>query len=243
MCTVSYVPEQDGYIITSNRDETPSRSVCELAVKQIAGVDVHFPKDPKAGGSWFAFAESGYVACLLNGAYEQFDMSLEFPKSRGNVLIDSFAFGDVDDFVTSYAFKGAAPFTLLLLREMDIHEIIWDDQEIRHTILDPTRRHFWSSVTLYPERVRTWRKNLFEHWSEAHPDPTQDEIMRFHRFGGVGDDSNDFVMNRDNVVRTLSISSVHHAEGRSNFLHEDLLNPERSRQVAVEHVRPVAQSS
>ena len=57
-------------LITSNRDEHIMRkNALAPAEQDINGKKVVFPKDPKAGGSWFAVAEDGAVVVFLNGAF------------------------------------------------------------------------------------------------------------------------------------------------------------------------------
>ena len=59
MCTVTFLPKAKGnFILTSNRDEDPQRASFELSRQTIGGRPVHFPKDPKAGGTWLATDKS-----------------------------------------------------------------------------------------------------------------------------------------------------------------------------------------
>lgn len=222
MCTVSYLPYQGGFILTSNRDESPDRGITEVATLSVAKSNVYFPKDPHAGGSWFAFSEDGNVACLLNGAFVPYDRSQTFGLSRGTVLLDSFKYAKIDDFAGEYTFDESAPFTLLLLRGALIYELIWDGVKLHRATFDARTEHFWSSVTLYPEQVRKQRRNLFDEWLHQHPVFTPDDIRTFHRYGGTGDGINDFVMNRNDIVKTLSISSVWHKDDQYVFNHVNL---------------------
>ena len=112
MCTVSYLPKSDGYILTSNRDESPDRSITEIVSLPINGHLIHFPRDPLAGGSWLAVSESGQAACLLNGAFEPFDQSIKYRDSRGHVLLNSFEYDGLEQVAKSYHLTDTAPFTL-----------------------------------------------------------------------------------------------------------------------------------
>jgi hypothetical protein len=42
-----------------------------IALKTINGKNVIYPKDPKAGGTWYVVDENGTVLVLLNGAEEK----------------------------------------------------------------------------------------------------------------------------------------------------------------------------
>lgn len=222
MCTVSYLPTADGFILTSNRDETPLRDAIELGMKDSRHTRIHFPVDPRAGGSWFAVSEDGRLATLLNGAFQRYDPTHTFAHSRGLVLLDVFDYPSMQAFRQTYDFSKTAPFTLISYRKGDIEQLIWDGVHTQYLPLRPDIRHFWSSVTLYPDEVRQWRLELFENWYRLHTEFTQEQIMHFHRNGGRGDDQNDFVMNRENVVRTLSITSAKLGSNRMTLCHENL---------------------
>ena len=242
MCTVSYLPTQNGFILTSNRDESPDRGISEVATLEDGEQIIYFPKDPAAGGSWFGFSSSGTVACLLNGAYEPYDRSQVFPKSRGIILLESFKYPTARVFAEQHDLSETAPFTIVIESNGEISQTIWDGRSATFDILDPDVPHFWSSVTLYPEHVRKWRRTLFETWLKEHDQPTQDAIMDFHRFGGRGDAENDFVMDRNGIVKTLSISSVISLAEVYNFRHLNLDDPGHTFHCQVDKSEQVASS-
>jgi hypothetical protein len=47
-------------------------------------------------------------------------------------------------------------------------------------------------------------------------------MLHFHHFGGKGDQHNDLLMNRNNQLKTLSISTVKHCVDGYFMLYEDL---------------------
>ena len=52
MCTVTYLPqENDGFILTSNRDESPMRKTIPPKKYVENGVELIYPKDQLAGGT------------------------------------------------------------------------------------------------------------------------------------------------------------------------------------------------
>jgi hypothetical protein len=224
MCTVSYLPLPDkGYLITSNRDEAPHRNAVTLERIRDHGNQVIFPVDPGAGGSWFAVSDTGRTACLLNGAFVPFAPDPKYTQSRGKVLLYAIAQPSLNAIGEGYDLTRTAPFTLVIAESGVLAEHIWDGTELRISNLPAGKPAFWSSVTLYPPDVRSWRMSLFDAWLGAHHEFRQEEIMEFHRYGGARDVWNGFVMNRNERVKTLSITSVHQ-QGRDFFLrHEDLL--------------------
>ena len=92
MCTVTFIPTNQGCIITSNRDEKISR---EKAISpqeyEIDGKKITFPKDPKAGGTWIVHTNNKIVV-LLNGAKEKHLAKPFYRKSRGLIVCSACAF-------------------------------------------------------------------------------------------------------------------------------------------------------
>lgn len=222
MCTVSFLPRrQGGFILTSNRDEAPDRAVWQIHQSESYGQRLYFPRDPGAGGTWFCISNSGRIACLLNGAHHAFIPKSVYRKSRGKVVLELFGFRDVSEFVAAYDFKDIAPFTLIIIDQLSLHCCIWDGEEATSRILDFSQPWFWSSATLYSPEIRKWRSDLFDEWLQANNSISQSTIMAFHQFGS-DDLYNGFVMNRDEKVKTLSITSVSGQADRLSLIHQDL---------------------
>ncbi len=84
MCTVSFIALTKGAILTSNRDEHVSRSIALYPeIYQANNRKIMFPKDSKAGGTWFISNENGDIGVLLNGAFEKHVPMPPYCKSRG----------------------------------------------------------------------------------------------------------------------------------------------------------------
>ena len=113
MCTVTYLPTNDGdFIFTSNRDEDPRRAVGDLQhINSPEGKKLLLPKD-RAGGSWIALSQTGRLACILNGAFTKHQRKLSYRKSRGLILIDFFDWPDALSFWQDYNLIKIEPFTL-----------------------------------------------------------------------------------------------------------------------------------
>ncbi len=89
MCTVSFVKANGKIIITSNRDEKIIRpNAIEPKTYQLNNKNVIFPKDNKAGGTWYAIDEHSNVLVLLNGAEEKHILKESYRKSRGLIVLD-----------------------------------------------------------------------------------------------------------------------------------------------------------
>jgi len=205
MCTVTYLPVEGGYILTHNRDEAPKRSTQHLTREN----DLLFPRDAGAGGTWIAVHQHGTTACVLNGAFLKHRHEPPYRRSRGLVLLDFFAFGDPDAFWKNYDLTDIEPFTLLFFAEGVVGEGRWDGVQKHLRYLEPDGSHFWCSATLYPPDMQLQREAVFHNWLKAQDSELQPaDLLRLHRTGSVGDPQNDYVMNREDRVRTVSISQV-----------------------------------
>lgn len=222
MCTVTFLPAADRFYITSNRDESPGRQAKGLHSNHHLGYfPIHYPLDESSQGSWIALSESGRAVCLLNGAFEPFIPAPPYRLSRGQVVMAAAREDSIRDFIAHFAFDGIAPFTLLVFEADTFIELVWDGFEKHIRDLDPGLPQLWSSVTLYPPNVREWRKSIFQSWLQDHPVFDQEAIIAFHQLKR-GDGSNDFIMNRNEVVKTLSVTSIVLQPASSMMLHLDL---------------------
>lgn len=224
MCTVTYVSPAPGqFILTSNRDEAPSRGATRLIVDEKEGKRLIFPQDPAAGGTWIAVASNQRMVCLLNGAFEAHDRQTPYRMSRGIMVLDSFGYSSAQVFFQQYVFEGIEPFTLIIYDQGALWELRWDGHEKYIRPLDHRGTHIWSSATLYPADVRYRREQWFSTWLEGVDEFTPNVMLDFHLHAGDGDAWNDVVMNRSDIVRTVSITSIEKTESNFNFRYYDLL--------------------
>lgn len=222
MCTVTYIPSGSTTFITSNRDESPNRQSKGLTSRHtIHQPAIHYPLDIESNGSWIALSDIGRAVCLLNGGFAPFIPNPPYRLSRGQVVMDAAADKDLQSFVENYNLEGIAPFTLLLYEKNIFMELVWDGFK-RHVSSLPTDvPQIWSSVTLYPPEIRAWRKEIFAQWLSEHENFDRESIMAFHCLK-KGDSVNDFIMNRNEIVKTLSVSSIQLKEHKASLLHLDL---------------------
>ena len=225
MCTLSYIPKEEKYILTSNRDEHDSRALTAFPVKKsIEGQEVFFPQDPKAGGTWLATSNKNKTAVLLNGAFEAHPYHPPYGLSRGILLLDSYRFKNMPEFMENYDFQGIEPFTLLHFNtkgEQNIDELRWDGERLYHKTLSASKAHIWSSTMLYPPEVRKQREEWFNELLRS--DPDSNEMSHFHHFGGYSDEENKLKMDRGNGLRTISISQIIIKKNETSFLYQNLV--------------------
>jgi hypothetical protein len=219
MCTVTYIPQPGICFLTSNRDESPDRQSHGLISKHQPGHhSIYYPLDQDSGGSWIAMSDLGRAVCLLNGAYKPFVPNPPYRMSRGQVVVDAINADDSKKYIEDYVFDAIAPFTLLIYEQDHFIQLVWDGKEKHISSLSPDQPQIWSSATLYPPHVRVWRKSLFEKWLMETNTFDRESIMKFHQMTN-GDHDNDFVMNRHDVVKTLSITNIILQDTSASMVH------------------------
>jgi uncharacterized protein with NRDE domain len=228
MCTVTYLPsENEGFILTSNRDEKLARPSAFLPeFVEINQQSVLAPIDAKAKGTWIATTQYQTV-CLLNGAFEPHLPKEKYRQSRGWVVLDAFKYSDFSLFLEDYDFSDIEPFTLVMVQHQPriLMELVWDGALKTITQKDPNQSYIWSSVTLYPPEVVRQRKQWFEEFLEKKMQRFgESNIIDFHRFGGNGDKKNDILMNRNNEFLTVSITSILADSAEKRMQYFDLVN-------------------
>ncbi|MCP1381460.1 NRDE family protein [Runella salmonicolor] len=211
MCFVTYIPHQQGFILTSNRDESVGRPKALPPKKYlIDSTPVFYPQDGLAGGTWIAASPKATV-CLLNGAFVIHHHKPPYRMSRGKVVLDFFTYAHLADFVSQYDFTGIEPFTLVVVEEGSepaLSELRWDGAQLHLKALNAGQSYAWSSVTLYSDAVVRERERWWQDWQQQHPIFEAKDVLEFHNLGGNGDKANDLVMNRNGQLRTVSTTQI-----------------------------------
>ncbi len=229
MCTVTYIPRAEGgFILTSNRDESPARTTRKLDRNQRNGQQLVFPRDAGAGGTWIALSNADRVVCLLNGAFTQHKHQPPYKKSRGIMVLEFFDHANVSAFAKNYDFQGMEPFTMIVLESQDLRVLRWNEAQLHDEQLKPTGHYIWSSATLYSTDVQTQREQWFNNWLDGRTDFSRQAILDLHRQGGADDNWNGFIMNRNNLVRTVSITSIQRKHNQLDMRYESLMHDERT---------------
>ena len=166
MCTVSFVATNDKIIITSNRDEHTLRpSAIPPQFYEINHHKLIFPRDPKAGGTWFVIFQS-------------------------NLLF----------------------------------QMRWNGTEKETTPLDIKQNYIWSSSTLYASSIRDHRSIWFYDFLERNTKISETKMFNFHRNTEGENTENGLVINRDDILKTLSITQAVLEKNTIALLHHDLIS-------------------
>ncbi len=224
MCTVSFVKDKESFIFTSNRDEHIGRPLAFKPEEEIINdLKVIYPKDPKAGGSWFAVNERQVVTVLLNGAFKKHRHTADYRRSRGLVLLDIISSGQPKDVLLNIPLERIEPFTIVLYEDLHLYEFRWDGNHRFFKELDPAASHIWSSTTLYTEEIIRLREELFLEFMSTSTIKNAEEVLKFHS-NDYNDPENGFVIDRANGLKTFSITQAVINPVQSTLRHLDLIN-------------------
>lgn len=224
MCTVSFIPLKKGAILTSNRDEHISREIAlHPEFYQLNGKMLVFPKDSKAGGTWFISNAHGDTGVLLNGASEKHTPMPPYRKSRGLVLPEIFQSGSPFDALKQYNLADIENFTIILWEQNKLKEIKWDGNKLLAKSHNPQRAHIWSSVTLYDENMMAERHGWFNSWVQNRNDIRQPDILDFHSITHTNNKEYGLRISRNNNISTTSITSLRLENQKATFYHKDFI--------------------
>ena len=210
MCTVTYLPiQKDQFILTSNRDVGYARQKALAPQKYIEdGVELYYPKDGKAGGTWIGTSSKKRTLCLLNGGFVNHKSGGSYRSSRGKIVIDLLKCDNIEKELKTIDLWDIEPFTLVIIDwqlDLKLLEFVWDGFA-GHLKNLPQEMYIWSSSTLFTGEMKKLRKKWFSTWKENNP-IDQESILEFHHKAGIGDSNVDVILKRKNVG-TVSITSV-----------------------------------
>ena len=238
MCTVTFIPKSlDGFILTSNRDESPVRRAIPPMVYNIKGVKLLFPKDEVAGGTWFGLSSQKRLICLLNGGFTSHKRENNYRMSRGIIVTDLLTSEDVFTTIDTFNFDGIEPFTVILVdwkRELVLYELVWDGSS-SHFSEKPLAPQIWSSSLLYSDEMKKKRETWFSDFIFNNLNPSEAELLEFHKSAGEANKETDLIMDRG-FVKTKSITQFSKSKTAA-LRYEDLQTSEVSQVEITDHWR------
>ena len=224
MCTVSFVNANGKIIITSNRDEKTLRpNAIEPKNYCINNKNVFFPKDQKAGGTWYAINDNSTVLVLLNGAIEKHILKERYRKSRGLIVLDLISSETVIAQWNAIDLENIEPFTLVLFENQKLYQLRWDEMEKTNLELNANQSHIWSSSTLYSTEIRQKRADWFYTFLDTKPEVTANELFNFHRYTEAENTEHGLVINRSDVLKTVSITQTVIEKNKVQIHYNDLI--------------------
>ena len=212
MCTLSFIPEANGYLVGMNRDEQISRSSTLPPERfPIEGGYAVYPRE-NSGGTWIAANSFGVTLALLNW----YSVAAIAPKSqsRGEVipkLIAGEDSGSVHDALTRLPLGGTLPFRLVgfFPSERAIAEWRWNQHKVEQ--LEFTwQRHHWFSSGISDAEAERQRGEVFLR-SSPNGRSARDWLRTQHRSHKNGPGPFSICVHR-NDVRSISYSEIHFSE-------------------------------
>lgn len=180
-----------------------------------------YPKDPKAGGTWFAIKENGVVTVLLNGAFKNHTPNEKHSVSRGLIVLQVISATDSILQIMKLDLSAVTPFTLVLFTGIKLLEFRWDGTDKHYKDLDPKSNFIWSSVTLYDTDAIAQREQKFTNFLKDNHSIQEESIINFH-MNNDNDFENGFIINRKDQVKTFSITQAVVQAEEIIFNHLDL---------------------
>ena len=226
MCTVTFLPlGKADFILTSNRDEQATRKTIHPKKYVEDGIELVYPKDELAGGTWIGLGAKKRLICLLNGGFEVHEREASYKMSRGIIVKAILKSEDALQTIGSFDFHGIEPFTIVLVdwnTELQLHELVWDGKQQHLTAL-PQEPKIWSSSTLYTKETKQLRQDWFSEWLQEHKEFTEEEILKFHVDTKKGTPETSLQMKRW-YIETVSVTSVKKNAKKVSINYKDLVH-------------------
>lgn len=198
------MPLEDGFVLTSNRDENPKRKTSYPENVEVSNdISLMAPIDKEKGGTWIAADKKSLrLACLLNGGKTRHTHNPPYRKSRGHIVLEAFMPDNFSQFATNIFLEGIEPFTLLLADSNKLIELIWNGKNKEINKKNMKSVHIWSSSTLYTPEQAQQKRIFFENYLTGIK-PSSKALLNLHGVYG----SKEFLLDRENV-KTVSTTQV-----------------------------------
>ena len=230
MCIVSYVHRKNGFILTSNRDENPNRKTINPDYYFIDNQTFIFPKDKKAGGTWFAInCTKSQVGCILNAQQPHHKKS---NQSRGVFLLNHLKKFRFYQNLTARHFQNLPPFEYLFIdykqKYPQFRTYYWDGQKLLNKKSEPLKNELWSSKSLYSREKHSENLSSYNRWIKQNPNFNQESVMQLHEDYFVqGLKSKNFHRHQQTLnIQTVSITSLSVDGDNKKLVYRDLISKE-----------------
>lgn len=230
MCTVTFLPlKNNDFIFTSNRDETPLRKTNPPKKYTEDGVELTYPKDEIAGGTWIGVSDKKRLVCVLNGGFENHVRQPPYKMSRGIIVKKALIVDDAIEHIKSFEYTNIEPFTLIIVdwkTDLVAYELVWDGVQ-KHISQLKNEPRIWSSSTLYTAEMKKEREGWFQNWLQENENYNQKDILEFHQNEDLGTKETSPKMKRP-FVETVSISSIKKDQEVLDFKYLDFNETKKS---------------
>src|SRR5690625_1869750 len=89
MCTVTFYPlSSTEFVLTTSRDESPNRATLPPEIYTHEKLELLYPKDKVAGGTWVGASTQKRALTLMNGGFVAHKRKNSYRLSRGVVVLE-----------------------------------------------------------------------------------------------------------------------------------------------------------
>jgi Transport and Golgi organisation 2 len=181
MCTLSFIPRNDGYLVAMNRDELRIRAAAAApTLHQIDQLRLLYPQEP-SGGTWIGANSHGNLLALMNAnppktAGLGVAKLLAKLKSRGEIIpmiLQKNTLDQTERALSGFSFAGMHPFRLfgVFPGAKEVRQWSWDGRRLSSRTQEWIRNH-WFSSSRSDSRAEKQRGKTFEMgWREDLQDP------------------------------------------------------------------------
>lgn len=231
MCTVSFYRSDSKVVITSNRDEHIDRPLAIPPKKyKYKDARLYFPKDAKAGGSWFIVKSDASVFVLLNGAEKKHLPKPPYRMSRGIILLELAVANQLNETWKFIHLENIEPFTIIAYFNNSLVQLRWNGKEKEYKLLDVNLAYIWSSSTLYqPEIIKKRELWFVDFLKLKNYHVNEDELINFHTNTENNDEENGLIINRNHKMLTKNITQVVLKNNHLQLTHYDLITKETTK--------------
>jgi hypothetical protein len=176
MCTLSFLPQRNGYLLAMNRDELKTRTISvPPALHRVGQLELLYPQEP-SGGTWIGANSHGTLLAIMNcNAPQNFSSVTPRLQTRGTIipamLIEE-SLNATDRALGVFSFAGMHPFRLfgIFPGEFLIREWHWNGNRLNSRDHSWIRNH-WFSSSRSDGLAEAGRSKAFESsWREPLPD-------------------------------------------------------------------------
>ena len=139
------------------------------------------------------------------------------------VVLDLISSESVILFWESINLENIEPFTLVVFENQKLYQLQWNELDKEMIQLDTSKNYIWSSSTLYTVSIREQRAVWFYSFLESEKSVSELDILNFHKNTEDGNQENGLVINRNNLLKTLSITQTVIEKNKVSISHHDLI--------------------
>lgn len=177
MCTLTVFRDSKGYVATMNRDERHDRGESPPKTVDYDDIQIAYPIDAEAGGTWFGCNSCGVSAALLNSYHNQHGHGV---KSRGSLIPTVLQQGDFDAVVEATSkidFSLFDAFHLVIIGPKTLFSMHWDGERLEKCLDSEHGWFFLTSSSVDFPKVRNYREAFFRQWAaQGHSQTVLDDI-------------------------------------------------------------------